>query len=294
MQEKRAVICIDGGKGVGRVTKPGLDQPVGNAAINHVPREMIEKEVQEVCALADFSGELHITISVPDGERLAEQTFNPRLGIVGGISILGTSGIVEPMSSQALLDTIKVELNQKKAEGYGIAAVSPGNYGLDYMKKTYGYDLDRSVKCSNFIGDTIDMAITTGFEKMLLTGHIGKLVKVAGGIMNTHSREGDGRMDTLVSCALTAGADINELKRLQLSNTTEEALCILKEAGLFHVVMDILCERIMEHIRHRALDRLKTGVMLFDASGALLCMGGDARDILDKARNEDQFTTIRG
>lgn len=105
--------------------------------------------------------------------------------------------------------------------------------------------------------------------------------------MNTHSREGDGRMDTLVSCALTAGADINELKRLQLSNTTEEALCILKEAGLFHVVMDILCERIMGHIRHRALDRLKTGVMLFDASGALLCMGGDARDILDKARNED-------
>ena len=135
MQEKRAVICIDGGEGVGRVTKPGLDQQVGNAAINHVPREMIEKEVQEVCALADFSGELHITISVPDGERLAEQTFNPRLGIVGGISILGTSGIVEPMSSQALLDTIKVELNQKKAEGYGIAAVSPGNYGLDYMKK---------------------------------------------------------------------------------------------------------------------------------------------------------------
>ena len=174
MQEKRAVICIDGGKGVGRVTKPGLDQQVGNAAINHVPREMIEKEVQEVCALADFSGELHITISVPDGEHLAEQTFNPRLGIVGGISILGTSGIVEPMSSQALLDTIKVELNQKKAEGYGIAAVSPGNYGLDYMKKTYGYDLDRSVKCSNFIGDTIDMAITTGFEKMLLTGHIGR------------------------------------------------------------------------------------------------------------------------
>ena len=170
MQEKRAVICIDGGKGVGRVTKPGLDQPVGNAAINHVPREMIEKEVQEVCALADFSGELHITISVPDGEHLAEQTFNPRLGIVGGISILGTSGIVEPMSSQALLDTIKVELNQKKAEGYGIAAVSPGNYGLDYMKKTYGYDLDRSVKCSNFIGDTIDMAITTGFEKMLPYG----------------------------------------------------------------------------------------------------------------------------
>ena len=167
MREKNNRIFIEGGKGVGRVTKPGLDQPVGNAAINHVPREMITKEVQEVCTLTDFSGDLDIIISVPEGEQLAEQTFNPRLGILGGISILGTSGIVEPMSAQALLDTIRVELNQKKAQGYEIAAVSPGNYGLDYMKRTYQYDLDQSVKCSNFVGDTIDMAIEIGFSKML-------------------------------------------------------------------------------------------------------------------------------
>ena len=152
-------IVIDGGYGVGRVTKPGLDQPVGNAAINHVPREMIEKEVREVCALTDETADLLVEISVPEGETLAAQTFNPRLGITGGISILGTSGIVEPMSSRALLETIRVELNQKRAMGYSIVAVSPGNYGLDYMKRTYGYDLDKSVKCSNFIGDTIDMAV---------------------------------------------------------------------------------------------------------------------------------------
>ena len=201
-EQKKAEILIDGGTGVGRVTKPGLDQPVGNAAINHVPREMIAKEVQEVCALVDYTGVLEIIISVPTGEKLAEETFNPRLGIVGGISILGTSGIVEPMSSQALLDTIKVELNQKKAEGYPVAAVSPGIYGLDFMRNTYHYDLDRSVKCSNFIGDTIDMAIAAGFEKMLLTGHIGKLVKVAGGIMNTHSKDGDCRMELLVAAGV--------------------------------------------------------------------------------------------
>lgn len=193
MQKKQdlVIINIDGGDGVGRVTKPGLDQPVGNAAINHVPREMIEKEVREVCELLDFKGTLDITISVPKGNELAERTFNPRLGIVGGISILGTSGIVEPMSSQALIDTIRVELRQRYSLGYDYVAVAPGNYGLDFMKESYGYDLDRSVKCSNFIGETIDMAADMGFKRMLLTGHIGKLIKVAGGIMNTHSREAD-------------------------------------------------------------------------------------------------------
>lgn len=185
------IINIDGGDGVGRVTKPGLDQPVGNAAINHVPREMIEKEVREVCELLDFKGTLDITISVPKGKELAKKTFNPRLGIVDGISILGTSGIVEPMSSQALIDTIRVELRQRYSFGYDYVVVAPGNYGLDFMKESYGYDLDRSVKCSNFIGETIDMAADMGFKRMLLTGHIGKLIKVAGGIMNTHSREAD-------------------------------------------------------------------------------------------------------
>ena len=209
--DEQAQIVIDGGNGVGRVTKPGLDQPVGNAAINHVPREMITKEVLEVCNLLDYKGVLDIEISVPNGEHLAEHTFNPRLGIIGGISILGTSGIVEPMSSQALLDTIWVELRQRKESGYDYVAVSPGNYGLDFMKETYGYDLDKSVKCSNFIGDTIDMAVELGFRKMLLTGHIGKLIKVAGGIMNTHSKEADCRMELLAAFAIKLGVEIKQV-----------------------------------------------------------------------------------
>ena len=184
-------IIIAGGCGVGRVTRKGLDQPIGNAAINRVPREMIRKEVLEICKMADYQGGLRIEISVPEGERLAARTFNPRLGIVGGISILGTSGIVEPMSSQAILDTIRVELRQRKAEGFDHVVVSPGNYGLEFMKQAYGYDLEKSVKCSNFIGATIDMAVEMGFQRMLLAGHIGKLIKVAGGIMNTHSKEAD-------------------------------------------------------------------------------------------------------
>lgn len=275
-------IVIDGGYGVGRVTKPGLDQPVGNAAINHVPREMIEKEVQEVCALADFSGELHITISVPDGEHLAEQTFNPRLGIVGGISILGTSGIVEPMSSQALLDTIKVELNQKKAEGYGIAAVSPGNYGLDYMKKTYGYDLDRSVKCSNFIGDTIDMAITTGFEKMLLTGHIGKLVKVAGGIMNTHSREGDCRMEVLAAASVRNQVPYPVLEEILQCVTTEEAVRKLDACGKKDAVMQELLSKIMFYLNKRAAGKMQIEVILYSNEFGELAKSAGAEKFLQE------------
>ncbi|MBP3728185.1 MAG: cobalamin biosynthesis protein CbiD, partial [Pseudobutyrivibrio sp.] len=161
-------ITIDGGFGVGRVTLPGLDQPVGNAAINHVPREMIEKEVLQVCKLFDFCGKLSVIISVPEGKELASHTFNPRLGIVGGISILGTTGIVEPMSAKALVDTIRVELSQKKALGFKTAFVTPGNYGLKFMKDNYDYDLDKSVKCSNFIGETVDMVCEMGFETLVI------------------------------------------------------------------------------------------------------------------------------
>ncbi len=261
--EEQAQIIIDGGAGVGRVTKPGLDQPVGNAAINHVPREMITNEVLEVCRLFDYRGRLSVVISVPDGEALAAQTFNPRLGIVGGISILGTSGIVEPMSNQAILDTIRVELRQRRSLGFDYVAVAPGNYGLDYMKNTYGYDLDRSVKCSNFIGATIDMAVELGFQRMLLTGHIGKLVKLSGGIMNTHSSEGDCRMELLTAFAAKFGADSKTLGALMECVTTEEAVRILKECGLQQTVMDYTMERICYYLQKRAKQKLEIDCIMY-------------------------------
>lgn len=256
-------IVIDGGIGVGRVTKPGLDQPVGNAAINHVPREMIEKEVLQVCSLVDYKGNLMVEIFVPEGECLAEHTFNPRLGIMSGISILGTSGIVEPMSNQAILDTIKVELNQRKAQGFSYVAVSPGNYGLDFIKKTYGYDLEKSVKCSNFIGDTIDMAVGLGFQKVLLTGHIGKLIKVSGGIMNTHSKEGDCRMELLVSSAVKCGVQVKYLNQILECVTTEEAVRILAMCGKRQEVMDYAMERICYYLNKRTKGKMKIDCVMY-------------------------------
>ncbi len=257
-------IHIDGGIGVGRVTKPGLDQSVGNVAINHVPREMIAKEVLEVCDLMDYKGNLQVIISVPEGEAIAKQTFNPRLGIVGGISILGTSGIVEPMSNQALLDTIRVELNQRRAEGFDYIAVAPGNYGLDFMKKAYGYDLDKSVKCSNFIGVTIDMAVECGFTRMLLTGHIGKLIKVAGGIMNTHSKEADCRMELLSAFAIHEGAGADVAAKILDCVATEEAVRLLREAGKQQEVMDYAMERIMFYLNKRAGGRMQIDCIMYD------------------------------
>lgn len=262
-EEQKLAVRIDGGAGIGRVTCPGLDQPVGSAAINHVPREMIEKEVLEVCRLADYSGGLRIEISAPEGEKLAERTFNPRLGIVGGISILGTSGIVEPMSSQAILDTIKIELRVRREVGFDYVAVSPGNYGLDFMKKTYGYDLDRSVKCSNFIGATIDMAVELGFQRLLLTGHIGKLIKVAGGIMNTHSREADCRMELLAAFSVREQVDQEMVRRILDCATTEEAVYLLEESGKRKPVMERIVERINFYLENRAEGKLKTDCIVY-------------------------------
>ena len=274
-------IIIRGGKGVGRVTKPGLDQPVGEAAINHVPREMIEKEVRRICALCDYNGKLQVTISVPKGEEIAQKTFNPRLGITGGISILGTSGIVEPMSSQALLDTIQVELRQKKAMGQQMIAVTPGNYGLDFMKEAFAYDLDKSVKCSNFIGNTIDMAAETGFCGMLLTGHIGKLVKVSGGIMNTHSKEGDCRMELLAAAALKSGGSKTQALEILEAVTTEEGIRLLQEGGNLQKTMQILMEKIMFYLQKRAAGRLQIECMMYANGYGLLAESSGAEAMLE-------------
>ncbi len=263
MESSWAEIQIEGGEGVGKVTKPGLDQPIGAAAINRVPRQMIRTEVEEVCRLMDYTGGLRVTISVPEGEKLAKQTFNPRLGITGGISILGTSGIVEPMSSQAILDTIRVELKQRREEGYSYVAVSPGNYGVDFMKQAYGYDLDRSIKCSNFIGETIDMAVELGFQKLLMTGHVGKLVKVAGGIMNTHSREADARMELLAAFSIQEGVEIEKIQRMLACVTTEEAVRILKESEQADAVFKRMVDRICYYMEKRAREKLQVDCIIY-------------------------------
>lgn len=275
-----ARIVIDGGIGVGRITKKGLDQPVGNAAINRMPRKMIEKEVDEVLTLADYKGTIWIEISIPEGASLAEKTFNPRLGITGGLSVLGTTGIVEPMSTRALLDTIQVELNVKKAAGFQNIAISPGNYGLDFMYRTYHFDLDQCVKCSNFIGETIDMAAAAGFRQVLLLGHIGKLIKVSGGILNTHSSVGDCRMELLAAAAIRAGTPENILMDLLPCAATEEALKILKDCGKQKQVMEQVMEKIMFYLNKRGAGRLEIECLIYSNEAGELARSKGAYALL--------------
>lgn len=273
------LVDIDGGEGVGRVTLPGLDQPVGNAAINTVPRKMIEEEVRDVCILCDFSGKLKVVVSVPEGREIAKRTFNPRLGIRDGISILGTSGIVEPMSSQALLDTIRVELNQKKSLGNHAVCITPGNYGLEFMKKNFSYDLDRAVKCSNFIGASIDMAVELGFKKILLCGHIGKLVKLAGGIWNTHSREADCRMELLASAAIRAGCSVQAAGKILDCVTTEEGINVLIEEGICDGAMENLLQKVMFNLENRCKD-VEIGCMIYCNQFGMLAQSDNAHGFL--------------
>ena len=258
-QDDACRIEITGGAGIGTVTKPGLDRPVGSYAINSTPLAMIKGEVAAVAEIAEFSGDIRVEISAPEGERIAERTFNPKLGIKGGISIIGTSGIVEPMSSRAVLETIRLELRQRRESGYDYAVTVPGNYGRELMLNKFGYDIDKSIKCGNYIGETMDMAASMGFKRILLAGHIGKLVKVAGGIMNTHSGEADCRMEILTALTAINGGDNKLCKSIMECVNTEEALRLLKTAGLIKPVTDEVVKRIEDHLADRIRRRRSAG-----------------------------------
>ena len=274
-------ITIDGGTGVGRVTRRGLDQPVGAAAINSVPREMIRKNLEEVCCLADYSGGLSVVISAPDGERLAQKTFNPRLGIMGGISILGTSGIVEPMSERALVDTIRVELAQRRAEGKDYVLLTPGNYGSDYIRQDLGIDPALAVQISNYIGDALDICKELGFRGALLIGHIGKLVKLAGSMFNTHSQYGDCRMEILASHAGAAGLSAEKIEELLSCVACDDALRLLKEAGVCEAVLSRLTRKIAENLSRRG-GELAVGAVLFSKEYGHLGETDNARSLLER------------
>lgn len=273
-------ITIDGGQGVGRVTKRGLDQPVGAAAINSVPRQMILENLEEVCRLTDYHGGLSVVISVPNGEELAKKTFNPRLGIVGGISILGTTGIIEPMSEQALVDTIRVELRHRRANGAEYVLLTPGNYGSDYIQKEIGIDPKTAVLTSNFIGDALDICKELGFRGALLIGHIGKLVKIAGGMLNTHSKYGDCRMDIMAAHAGAAGLSSSKMEEMLDCATCDDAIRILKECDLCTQTLDRISNRISFIMDHRVAGEMKTGAILFSKEYGFLSETKDARSLL--------------
>jgi len=280
-------VAIRGGPGVGTVTLPGLDQPVGEAAINRVPRQMITDGVREEVEKAGFTGSLVVTVRVPGGEEIAEKTFNPRLGILGGISILGTTGIVEPMSEDAYTAAIRAELSVLAAAGGSRVLLTPGNYGRDFLREMEGVPDRLAVKCGNFLGDAIDAATALGFREILLVGHLGKLVKLAGGMLNTHSKYGDCRLELLAAHAALAGAGREVAKALMESPTTVRGGEILKEAGLLRPVMASLAGKIQETLRRRAGEGINLGAMAYlPGEGIVLATAGSG-ELLGRFRKEE-------
>lgn len=273
-------VNIDGGDGIGRVTKKGLDQPVGNAAINHIPRSMIIEALEDVCATLGYDRGFDVVISIPNGRELAEHTFNPRLGIIGGISVLGTSGIVEPMSEKAIVDTIKIEMNVRKQEGHKFLLVVPGNYGAGYVGSIKGLEPESAVKCSNYVGETLDYARDLEFEGLLLVGNLGKLVKLAGGIMNTHSREADSRMEILAANAALVGASFDTIKNVMESISTDDALDSLEEEHLMGPTMDLVSNKIEYYMNYRTGGKLRCGAIVFSSKYGLIGKTPGSKGIL--------------
>ena len=263
-KQTEPTISLKGGIGVGIVTKAGLEQPVGEAAINRVPRQMIKQELDQIKEDYDYDGGFCVTISIPKGVELAQKTFNPKLGIEGGISVLGTSGIVEPMSEQALIESIYIELNMLAANNTEkTLLITPGNYGEHFVRENTNLNLSRSIKCSNYIGQTLDKAVELGFERILLIGHIGKFIKLAGGIMNTHSNMADCRMELFAAHTAMYCADCQLIHNIMTCVTTDQVLDLLEERNLTKQVMTSVLEKIDMHLTHRVGEQVKIGAILF-------------------------------
>ena len=288
LTDLKGEVDIDGGYGVGRVTKPGLDQPVGNAAINSVPRKMITENLQEVARELSYGGGFKVVISIPLGVELARKTFNPRLGIEGGISVIGTTGIVEPMSERALIDTIKVELTQKKELGYEYVLLTPGNYGSDFIRDGIGIDPEMAVQTSNFIGDSIDMCVQLGFKGALLIGHIGKLVKIAGNMLNTHSKYGDCRMEILGSAAAVYGVKPETARYILGCAACDEAVRVMREEGIDEAALQLVSDRIEHNLDNRAFkacaigQSFEVGAIMFSKEYGKLGETAKAQELLGK------------
>ena len=281
----KSKVILEAGEGIGRVTQKGLEQSIGDPAINLVPRRMIREAVEEELQKAGIDRGVRVMIWVPDGTEIARKTFNPKLGIEGGISILGTTGIVEPMSEKALTDTIFVEMKVRRENGMDYCYVVPGNYGSDFLHDTLGYQEDAAVKCSNYVGEVIDDAVRLQMKGILLVGHIGKFIKLAAGIMNTHSRQADGRMEILAAHAAMAGGSRELIRQLMECITTTAALELLEKEGILKEVMSTVMIKIEEHLKHRAGDGLEIGAVMFSKEMGILGKTSDADRLAQKIQS---------
>lgn len=258
-------IFFEAGEGVGVVTLPGLKIPVGEPAVNPVPRKMIELAVREIIPKKSIK----ILIKIPNGEEIAKKTFNPRLGIKGGLSILGTTGIVKPMNEKALLDSLTLELNMIKSLGFNKIYITFGGTGEKLLRKIFNLTSRNVIQAENYIGHVLDEAVKLNFTHAVICGHAGKLLKVAAGSFNTHNKISDGRREALCTHLALAGADKDLITRIFYSNTTNEAIEIINSKN-FNFVWDNIAKIISLKCRERIFYKLRIDTAIIDNDGKVL------------------------
>jgi len=269
-------IVIKGGEGVGKVTKPGLQVPVGEPAINPIPQKMIIDAVKE--ALPQGKG-ADITITVPEGEKTAEKTFNAKLGIVGGISIIGTTGVVKPLSQEACRRSLVPQIDVAISHGYPRVFFVPGNIGERITKQLFQAPDDQIVQTGDFVGYMLDKAVEKGVKEIVFVGHSGKLVKLAAGIFNTHYKSGDARNEVIAAYAAAEGADTATVKAILQSNTTEEATETLDKINLTRKTYDKIAQKIHDRLADRTKNQVKVSVIIVSMEGKILGLDENARGL---------------
>jgi cobalt-precorrin-5B (C1)-methyltransferase len=276
------IIEIDGGIGIGRVTKKGLGIEIGQAAINKTPKLMIENEVRKV--IGDKGAK--ITIYSPEGEEISKKTFNPRLGIVGGISIIGTTGIVEPMSDEGWKKSLSIELQMKKEQGLEHIVLVPGNHGERFVNEILEIDMRYVVRTSNFIGYILKEAQRMGYKKILLVGHLGKYIKLAAGIFNTHSKIADARAEILVAYLALMNVSHEILNKVYSCLTTEAAMEVINKYGyedVYKIIADKCKERVDIHLDDKSID---VGVITFSMEQEILGETCNIDKLLEVFKND--------
>ena len=280
-------IIVTSGVGIGIVTKKGLSVEVGKPAINPVPMKMIRSEVSKVLGennkLLNKDKSLKITIFAPKGEEIAKKTFNPRLGIVGGISILGTTGIVEPMSEEGWKKSLSIELEMKKAQGMDKIILVPGNHGEEFIRDYLKIDMSNCVRMSNFVGYMLNEAKRLGFKKILMAGHIGKFIKISAGIFNTHSKVCDARSEIMIANLALMGADLDFLKEINECVTAEGAVGIIDKSN-YTEIYNILCNKCKERAEEYLNEDIQVEVYMFRMDKSLLGKSKNADLLMEDFR----------
>lgn len=270
---KTSQLLIKGGKGIGKVTKPGLQLDPGQAAINPVPREMIKKSVLDVFPKNNY---FEVLISAPEALEIAAKTFNPKLGIKGGISILGNTGIVEPMSESAYKESLALELKQGFSLGIKKFVFVFGNHGKNKALEL-GFDSKQIIRMSNFVGFMLEQAAELKIEEIIIIGHIGKIVKIAGGIFNTHSKIADARCEILAAHTALVGAEQKIIKDIFNLNTAESAADYLISKNLAQILNNI-AEAVAVKTAERLANKIKVKAVVFSFNQGIIALSKDAEE----------------